>query len=213
MKQAVAFFLLLAIGITVLWQLEARFAEDNEIPEVEETAPPVPEPDGAEVDGVSWKGAFEVSFYEENEAEGLQRIAMRLESDDSISEEGRDRLRDVRISLFDTSAEVETSQGTLQADDASLERLGESGLRPEYTGRVQLSNLRGTVESLFEGVGFELTSPKALLDASDPTTPTLIDTLDPSTAVSGRTLGDANSVAVSGGIVAVAIAAEPATDE
>lgn len=51
-----------------------------------------------------------------------------------------------------------------------------------------------------------------VLDIADPTMPSLVGTIDATAAASGRTLGAANSVAVSGGIAAVAIEADPVTD-
>jgi DNA-binding beta-propeller fold protein YncE len=51
-----------------------------------------------------------------------------------------------------------------------------------------------------------------VLDIQNPATPTLVQTIAVSTADPQKTLGSANSVAVAGGILAVAIEAAPKTD-
>ena len=57
-----------------------------------------------------------------------------------------------------------------------------------------------------------LASRVDVLDLSTPATPTLVDSLDAAAAAPARMLGAANSVSVHGGVIAIAIEADPKTD-
>ncbi len=93
------------------------------------------------------------------------------------------------------------------------------GLRLDFLGRYETSAFD---EGASEIVAHDPVSQRLfvvnasagtidVLSISDPALPTLVTTLDVRTANPAKTLGVANSVAVSHGIVAVAIGAEPST--
>ncbi len=162
MKKLLAFLVLFAGGLAIVYWLDRRYAtEDTPLAQNAGDIQPLSTPEGSS-SGINMRGAFRADLYDE----ATGNVTLQVESEDSRTADSADELTRVTIIVKDPSADESVTLGTINAQTARLPRREGGGIHPSYLNKVYLTEVVGHFDKGLPVSPLDFTTPAATIDAS-----------------------------------------------